>query len=158
MENTLPIVWFHPLKVSVNRTIYPVFHLVLHLQPMYVHGFASYLTCFPTFSSLNNSCFKILRVDSGERGNINLRPTPYRPQWKSLVICHPPWPRAMSRGPPHSLTLSLCLPQLPPLQGHLARPQPYCSNGANAIKEEDSCWCNLFWKSDECLWTDAMLQ
>lgn len=115
------------------------------------------LLSYVPFSSLNNSCFKILRVDSGERGNINLRPTPCRAQWKSLVICHPPWSRAMSRGPPRSLTPSLSLPQLPPLQGHLARPQPHCSNGANAIKE-DSCWCNLFWKSDERLWTDAMLQ
>lgn len=34
------------------------------------------LLSYVPFLFLNNSCFKILRVDSGERENINLRPTP----------------------------------------------------------------------------------
>lgn len=140
---------------DINRTIYPVFHLLLHLQSQAVCACISlfpFLLSYISFLFLNNSCFKILRVDSGERENINLRPTPsvkvISHLSPTLASCHVTKTASLSRS------LS---PNCLHYHGHLACPQPHCSNGANAIKK-DSCWCNLFWKSDERMWTDDMLQ
>lgn len=148
MKKILAVVW---LKISVNRTIYPVFFTAI-----FTGHVCACLRLFPVllssvpFSFLNNACFKSLRVDSGERENINLRSTP-----SVKVISH----LSPTLAPCHvTRTASLSLPNCLLYQGHLTRPQPHCSNGANAITEGDSCWCHLFWKSDECMWTDAMLQ
>lgn len=58
---------------------------------------------------MNNSCFKILRVDSGKGGNINLRLTPSvkvisQPS-QTLALCHVT--RTTSFSLPSSLPLSL---------------------------------------------------
>lgn len=115
---------------------------------MYFSPLLSYIP----FYFLNNSCFNILRVDSGKLGNINLRLTPSAKVIShlspTLVSCHVVRTASFS----HSLS-----PNWLHEQGHLSHPQPHCSNGSNEIREDDSHWCNLCWKSDEHVRTDAML-
>lgn len=114
-------------------------------------SFSSLLSYIP-FYFLNNSCFKILRVDSGKWGNINLRLTPSAKVIShlssTLASCHVMRTASLS----HSLS-----PNWLHDRCHLSRPQPHCSNAAKEIREDDSRWCNLCWKSDEHVWTDAML-
>lgn len=92
------------------------------------------LLSYTPFYFLNNSCFKILRVVSGKWGNINLRLTP-----SVKVISHlSPTFRSC-----HVMRTASLSHSLPPNWlhdwGHLSRPQLHCSNGANEIREDESC-------------------
>lgn len=149
-----------PVLTCVILTLCPVFHKPLPLPNMSVpprtHPIPAPLSSVP-FKFPNNSCFKILRADSGKRGNINLTLTPSAKVIShlspTLASCHVT--RTCSLSPSSVLALSLP-PNRLHYRGHAVRPQPHCSNETNGRTPPH--WCNLFWKSNDCMWTDATLK
>lgn len=104
LDNVLPTVWFHPLRsVSTGRSTQYFISFTFVCACICLFPF---LLSYIPFWFLNKSFFKILRVDSGVRENINLRLTPsvkvISHLSPTLASCHVTKTASLS----HSLALS----------------------------------------------------